>query len=111
MKETCAILPLVLIHTVIGGSAMVGRSVLLAIGKVRPFTISVLFAGVANVIFGYCFVRFGHLGLNGIVLGTICAVTCRCAIWMPWYTLRALRSEEPADGPPLLEPISPDVLG
>jgi len=108
MRETCAILPLILIHTVIGGSSLVGRSTLLAIGKVRPFTISVLTAGLANVVFSYSFVRFGHLThpLNGIVCGTIVAVTGRCAIWMPWYTLRALRSEEPAKGIPVI-PLSP----
>jgi O-antigen/teichoic acid export membrane protein len=106
MPETVAILPMMLIHTVLGGSSMVGRSILLAIGKVRAFTISVLIAGVANVVFSYAFVRFGHMGLRGIILGTIVAVTGRCLFWMPWYTLRALRSEEPSGGPPLLEPIS-----
>ncbi|MGD0388747.1 MAG: MATE family efflux transporter [Tepidisphaeraceae bacterium] len=93
MAATCAILPMVLIHTVIGGSSAVGRSILLAIGKVRPFTASVLIAGVANVLLSYSFVRFGHLGLRGIVLGTIVAVTGRCAFWMPWYTLRILKRE------------------
>jgi hypothetical protein len=41
--------------------------------------------------------------LRGIVLGTIVAVIARCAIWMPWYTLRVLRSQTPPPGgPPIL---------
>lgn len=89
---TRALLPFILIHTVVGGSAMVGRSILLGMGKVKPFTISVLIAGVSNVILSYVFVRYLHLGLNGIIYGTIVAVVGRCAIWMPWYVLRTLRS-------------------
>ncbi len=91
MKPTQEILPLVLIPTVIGGSAAVGRSILLAIGKVKAFTAAVLIAGVANVLLSYSFVKFAGLGLRGIILGTIVVVIARCAIWMPWYTLRSLR--------------------
>jgi O-antigen/teichoic acid export membrane protein len=93
MYGTRAILPLILIHTVVGGSSAVGRSILLGMGRVKPFTISVLIAGISNVILSYCFVRYLNLGLRGIVLGTIIAVVARCAIWMPWYVLRTLRSE------------------
>src|SRR2546423_6661491 len=46
MPLTRAILPLVLIHTVIGGSSAVGRAILLGMGKIRAFTASVLLAGV-----------------------------------------------------------------
>ncbi|HEY7115973.1 MAG TPA: MATE family efflux transporter [Tepidisphaeraceae bacterium] len=95
MNPTRQILPLVLIHTVIGGSSQVGRSVLLAIGKVRAFTAGVLIAGVANVILSYCFVKYCDLGLVGIILGTIVAVVARCAIWMPWYVLRVTRHAAP----------------
>jgi O-antigen/teichoic acid export membrane protein len=94
MKETQRILPFVLIPTVVGGSAMVGRSILLAIGKVRAFTIAVLIAGVSNVILSYCFVKYFNLGLKGIVLGTIVAAVARCALWTPWYVLRSLHQEE-----------------
>ena len=45
MPETRAILPLVLFSTIAGGSSAVGRSVLLAMGKVKPFTAAVLIAG------------------------------------------------------------------
>lgn len=92
MFGTRAILPLVLIHTIVGGSSAVGRSILLGMGKVKPFTISVLIAGVGNVILSYVFVRYFNLGLRGIIFGTIIAVVGRCAIWMPWYVLRSLRS-------------------
>jgi O-antigen/teichoic acid export membrane protein len=91
LPATRAILPLVLIHTVVGGSSAVGRSVLLAIGKVKPFTIAVLVAGSANVLLSFIFVRFCGWGLRGIVLGTIVAVVGRCAIWTPWYVLKSLR--------------------
>ena len=66
LPATQAILPLVLIHTVVGGSSIVGRSILLGTGKVKPFTLSVLLAGVANVALSYIFVRYLHLGLTGI---------------------------------------------
>lgn len=91
LPETRAILPFVLIHTVIGGSSIVGRSILLGMGKVRVFTTAVILAGVSNVILSYCFVKFAGLGLRGIILGTIVAVVARCAIWQPWYVLRTLR--------------------
>jgi O-antigen/teichoic acid export membrane protein len=89
---TLAILPLVLVHTVAGGSSAVGRSILLAIGKVKAFAASVLIAGIANVVLSLMFVRYLHLGLRGIVYGTLCAVFGRCVIWMPWYVLRSIRS-------------------
>lgn len=92
MTATQVILPLVLVHTVVGGSSAVGRSVLLGMGKVKPFTIAVLCAGVANVILSYCFVRFAGLGLKGIILGTIVVVVARCAIWQPWYVLQTLKA-------------------
>ncbi|HEY1923419.1 MAG TPA: hypothetical protein VGG44_11770 [Tepidisphaeraceae bacterium] len=110
MPATCAILPLMLIHTVIGGSSAVGRSILLAIGKVCPFTISVLIAGIANVTLSFIFVKYGHLGLRGIILGTIVAVTGRCGIWMPWYTLRALNQDTQLTEPPILQSIPPAHL-
>jgi O-antigen/teichoic acid export membrane protein len=110
MLDTCAILPMVLIHTVIGGSSAVGRSILLAIGKVRPFTASVLIAGIANVVLGYSFVRYGHMGLRGIVLGTILAVTARCALWLPWYTLRVLKREIAPGEASILESLPPAHL-
>ncbi len=93
MPATRVILPLVLIHTVIGGSSAVGRSVLLGTGRVKPFTISVLVAGATNVIVSWALVRFTNLGLVGIVLGTIVAVVGRCALWMPWYVMRSLRQQ------------------
>ena len=93
MPATRAILPLVLIHTVVGGSSAVGRSILLGMGRVRAFTISVLLAGVTNVLLSYIFVRHLNLGLRGIVFGTIVVVVARAGLWMPWYVLRTLRRE------------------
>jgi O-antigen/teichoic acid export membrane protein len=92
MPATQAILPLMLVHTIVGGSSAVGRSILLGMGKVKPFTVAVLIAGVSNVVLSWLFVAKFDLGLRGIVLGTICAVVGRCAIWMPWYVLRSLTS-------------------
>ncbi len=83
-----------LIHTVIGGSSAVGRSILLGMNKVRAFTYAVLIAAVVNVILSYCFVRYAHMGLSGVVWGTIVAVVGRCGIWMPWYVLRTLKQAD-----------------
>jgi O-antigen/teichoic acid export membrane protein len=85
-----AILPLLLVHTVMGGSSAVGRSMLLGMGRVKPFAVAALLAGVGNVVLSYCFVKYLGLGLNGIVLGTIVAVVGRCVIWQPWYVMRCL---------------------
>lgn len=102
MKATQAILWLMLLNVCIGGSAMVGRSILLAMGKVKLFTASVLIAGVLNVILSYTFVRYLNWGLYGIILGTVVAVVLRCALWMPWYVLRSIRTNDPT-----LPPIHP----
>ncbi len=96
LPATCKILTLMLIHTVVGGTSAVGRSILLATGKARPFTVAVLIAGVANVILSFVFVHYFHWGLNGIVLGTIVAVTGRCMFWLPWYVMRSLRKPDVA---------------
>lgn len=106
MPATQAILPLVLIHTVIGGSSAVGRSILLGMGKVKPFTIAALSAGVANVMLAFVFVKYLNLGLRGVVYATILVVTARCAVWMPWYVTSSLRrSPDPVrEISPLVEP-------
>jgi len=93
MPGTRAILPFVLIHTIVGGSSAVGRSILLGMGKVKAFTISVLIAGVGNVLLSYMFVRHFNLGLRGIIYGTIIVVIARAGIWMPWYVMRTLRAQ------------------
>jgi O-antigen/teichoic acid export membrane protein len=110
MPATQSILPLILIHTVIGGSSAVGRSILLAIGKVKPFTVAVLLAGVTNVALSYIFVRYFRLGLPGIIYGTIIAVTGRCGIWMPWYILRVLRAGDVHPDKGVDVPIAPEVI-
>ena len=94
MPQTRAILPLMLIHSVIGGSSAVGRSVLLAVGKTKQFTAAVLIAGLLNVIVSFILVRYAGMGLKGIVVGTIVAVVLRCAVWMPWYVNRTLKELE-----------------
>ena len=81
---------------------MVGRSVLLAAGKFTPFAISVLVAGTMNVFFSYIFVKYFHLGLQGIIYGTIIAVVTRCLLWMPWYVMRSLKHPQPM----VIEPTS-----
>jgi O-antigen/teichoic acid export membrane protein len=91
--DALAILPLVLIHTVVGGSSGVGRAVLLGMGKVRPFVTASLIAGFGNVILGAVLAGPVGLGLKGIVIATIAVVVARCAIWMPWYVLRLTKDE------------------
>ena len=93
LAATRAILPLVLVHTVVGGSAAVGRSVLLGMGRVRALTASALVAGVLNVLLGIALAAGLGWGLRGIVLATMIVVVARAGIWMPWYVLRTLRRE------------------
>jgi O-antigen/teichoic acid export membrane protein len=92
MPATQVILPLVMIHTVVGGASSIGRSVLLGIGRVKAYAIAALVGGIANVILAVILVTQTSLGLKGIIYATILTVTLRCAIWMPWYTMRAIRS-------------------
>ncbi len=84
------LVPLVLIHTVIGGSSGIGRAVLLAAGKYRTYALAALTAGIANVTLAFLVLRFTSMGPAGIVAVTIATVTARCALWMPWYTIRTL---------------------
>lgn len=95
MHQTVAILPFVLIHTVVGGSSGVGRSILIGMGHTRAFATAALLAGGLNVIASFSLVYFFDMGLKGIVIGTIIAVTLRCAVWQPWYVLRTIRRMEP----------------
>jgi O-antigen/teichoic acid export membrane protein len=94
MPRTQAILPWVLLHTVIGGSSMIGCSILMATGKAKPFALSALFTGLVNVTLGILFAGYFHLGLKGIVFGTLIAAVLRSVLWMPWYVLRSLREAE-----------------
>jgi len=91
MNGTVAILPLLLVHTVIGGSSGVGRSILLATGHTRAFAVAALSGGVLNVIASFTLTYFFDMGLRGIVLGTVISVVARCLLWQPWYILRTLR--------------------
>jgi O-antigen/teichoic acid export membrane protein len=90
MRTTRAILPILLISTVIGGSGMVGRSILIGMGKAGVFTVSALIAGVANVVLAIVMVKLGY-GLRGIVIATAIVVIARAGLWLPWYVLSTLR--------------------
>lgn len=90
LPATQAILPLVMIHTVIGGSASIGRSVLFGIGAIKPYAIAAIVGGIANVVLAIVFLTTTDLGLRGIIYATIVTVTVRCLIWLPWYTLRTI---------------------
>jgi O-antigen/teichoic acid export membrane protein len=92
-----AVLPLVLLHTVLGGSGGVGRSILLAAGKAKPYAAAVLTAGAGHVVLSYVFVRFFGWGLGGVALGTVAAAVGLCVLWQPWYVLRTLRNMRAAD--------------
>ncbi len=97
MPVTVGLLPLVLVNTIVGGSGMVGRAVLIGMGRIGPYTASVLIAAAINVLLSLLFIRAGW-GLNGVILGTVIATLGRCAVWMPWYVLRALRASTPTSG-------------
>jgi O-antigen/teichoic acid export membrane protein len=84
------ILPLVLLHTCLGGSATVGRAILLATGRTLALTTSALLAGAANALVSFLLVRYTNLGLYGIILGTIISLAARSLLWMPWYVLRTI---------------------
>lgn len=92
------LVPLVLVHTVIGGSSGVGRAVILAAGRYRTYAGVALGFGLVNLA-GAATVLWGTgWGVKGVVGVTVATVAVRCGIWMPWYvwrTLRAFRAEAP----------------
>jgi O-antigen/teichoic acid export membrane protein len=88
MAPTRAILPGVMLHTVVGGSGAVGRSILIGMGRVRQYTVAVLIAGVMNVVLAFVFVRYLGWGLWGIVIATNLVVLARAALWQPWYVMK-----------------------
>ncbi|MEM8872830.1 MAG: MATE family efflux transporter [Planctomycetota bacterium] len=92
LPATRAILPFVLLHTIIGGSGAVGRSVLLGMGRAKALAISVIAFGALNAAISTAAVLLGF-GLAGVIVGTLVAVTGRCVVWMPWYILRVLAAD------------------
>ena len=105
-----AILPLLLLHTVIGGSIAPARAILFAADKARVFAISAVAAGVINVVISGTLLLYTDLGLVAVITGTVVAVFIRSVIFMPWYTMHVLR-HLPASGggaakidPPELQP-------
>ena len=88
-----AVLPLVLVHTVLGGSAGVGRAILLAAGKAKPYAAAVLITGVCRVMLCYVFIRYFGWRLQGVALATVVAAVAMGVTWQPWYVLRTLRRE------------------
>ncbi len=99
MQTAQAILPFVLIHTVIGGTASIARSVLFGMGRMKPYAISAIVGGAVNAILATLVVILKpEWGLMGIIGATIITVILRCGLWLPWYTLRAIRQEEAHSG-------------
>ncbi|MFT3788690.1 MAG: MATE family efflux transporter [Tepidisphaeraceae bacterium] len=86
------VLPIVLIHTVLGGTAGVGRAALIGIGRHRAYAVSALVGGLMNVALAFVAVYILKLGLPGVAWATVIAVGLRCAAWMPWFVMRATRS-------------------
>jgi O-antigen/teichoic acid export membrane protein len=87
-------LGLVLLHTIIGGTAGIGRSVLLGMGKIQAYTISALLGGLLNIALVFLFAFWFQWHIAGLIVATILSVTIRCAIWMPWYVMRSIRTRE-----------------
>lgn len=89
-------LRLVLVHTVLGSAAGVGRAILLGIGRFKAWTISAILAGLANAVLALLAVTVFDLGLPGVVFSTVLVVFVRCVLWMPAYIWLALRNSPPS---------------
>lgn len=89
--EAYGVLPWVLVHTVIGGTAGIGRAVLLGAGKYRAYAGVALGFGVVNAAGAAGVLVATDWGVRGVAGVTIVTVLARCGVWMPWYTLRTLR--------------------
>ena len=44
------------------------------------------------MIISYILVRYTSLALTGVVIGTLVAVILRCILFLPWYTMRTLKT-------------------
>lgn len=92
------VLPIFLIHTVIGGASAPLRAVLLLAGKAKQLTIANTLGGLAVATATFLILKYptyttqttGLLPLQAIAAATALSVTLRCALWMPWYTRRVL---------------------
>ncbi|MEM7806697.1 MAG: hypothetical protein AAF561_01130, partial [Planctomycetota bacterium] len=82
LPATRAILPLVLVHTILGSAAGVGRATLVAVGQAKSYAVVVLVGGLVNVGLSLLFVHLG-LGITGVVLGTVLSVGLRCLVALP----------------------------
>lgn len=92
MPLTRRILPLLFLHTIIGGSSAPARAILFAAGRAKAFAISAVMAGLLNVGISFLLVRYTTMGLWGVVLGTVVAAVLRCLVFLPWYTWRTLEN-------------------
>ncbi len=90
LPATRAILPLILVHTVLGSAAGVGRATLVAVGRAKAYAVVVLLGGLLNVALSLLFVRLG-MGIGGVVLGTVVSVGVRCLVALPWLVWSATR--------------------
>lgn len=90
LPATRAILPLVLLHTILGSAAGVGRATLLAVGRAGTYAIVVLLGGLLNVLVSLALVWAG-LGVAGVVIGTVVSVAARCLIALPILVRQATR--------------------
>lgn len=87
LPMTRAILPWILIHTIIGASALPARAVMLGMGHFKAYTISALVGGVSNLILAVTFLHTTSWGIRSVIYATILTVGIRCLIWMPIYVL------------------------
>ena len=90
LPATRAILPLILLHTILGSAAGVGRATLVAVGYARSYAVVVLLGGALNVALSLWFVHLGW-GIAGVVFGTVISVAARCLVAMPLMVRRATR--------------------
>lgn len=87
LPQTQAMLPWIMVHTVIGASAMPARAVLLGMGHFKVYAIAALAGGMANLILAVIFLVTTSWGIYAIIYATILTVSIRCLIWMPAYVL------------------------
>ncbi len=93
LPATRAILPWVLLHTILGSAAGVGRATLIAVGRPGLYAGIVLVAGLVNAGISVGLVHFGW-GIRGVIAGTVISVALRCLIALPWAIARATRSAQ-----------------
>lgn len=84
VPETSRVLLWLMVSLIASIPAIMGYQVLFALGKLKEATITTFCGGILNIFLSIFFVKYVHLGLMGIALGTIITLSLKNSFYMPY---------------------------